>query len=262
MKGKYLIISTLGFLVILVITYFFWLSPGRGCKETEQEKPLKLKSEVSSSSPNSAASPLPTSPSFTGEDEFEAFEELLEELLAEESSGEVGKGEEQQVATSKKEDIIPKPSQSSILERLEAFKRSSKEYQELAAQARILIRQRNRLSRETVELTSKYVPALHKFVAIPPVPTEERKRFEEQKDRFPPEVVHRIQGLWRIAEERKEEREELGAYLKELDRRKAQVKEELERVNEQLNRVNASIIELLHRHGLPGTRIELRNVTR
>ena len=150
-----------------------------------------------------------------------------------------------------------------IRQRIKAFKESSKEYQELNEQSLLLMRRTNQLREEISQLEQEIRNTIPEFISIPSLPTEENIRdFERLKDRFPPEVVQKVQEMHRSTEERQDERKTLGQYLDELTEMRDHLVEELKSAGEQRSEVNAAIIDLLHRHGLPGTRAEVEEAVK
>ena len=122
--------------------------------------------------------------------------------------------------------------------------------------------QRNQLTEEISELEEEISSTLREFVSIPSLSSsvsaeEEIKRLERFKDQYPPEAIQRAQELIRMAEDRRGERQVLWQYLSELIETRDHLIEKRKSVDEKFSEVTAAIIDLYHRHGLPGTRAEV-----
>jgi RNA polymerase sigma factor (sigma-70 family) len=139
-----------------------------------------------------------------------------------------------------------------VMERLKAFKQSSKEYQELQRQFGPLVRRFNELQREGTDLSTKVHELTQKVIENPQLPTEEeQKKSEQLLAQMPPDIVQRYEKGLREAKSRKEEREIIVSYWEDLQARLNQVIKESKLVEKQMNEVDDAIINLLRQNRLP-----------
>ncbi|MCX6113382.1 MAG: hypothetical protein NTY22_08935, partial [Proteobacteria bacterium] len=139
-----------------------------------------------------------------------------------------------------------------VMERLEVFKQSSKEYKELHKQFSLLLHRDNELQSEGMSLSKDLYKVTKEIIEIPQLaPEETRKKFEQLLSQMPPEVAQKYQELLRVAEDRKEERKILVEYSNDLQTRLNQMTRESKFVERQIGEVDDAIRDLLHQNGLP-----------
>jgi hypothetical protein len=237
------------FLLITIIWNIY--QPTKEDTITAPSQPEKLEQPASSTTPNRVS--IATSGQSSGSEsvnqqEVEQMIRYLEKLDKEEGDGPA-------------DSPVIANQQLSVMERLKAFRQSSKEYQALREQASTLRRQFNQSWEPILEVEYTISDVLHEFVKIPHISTEEaqraRERLERNKDQMSPEEYQKVLEILSRAKGRQDEVHKLSTELKSLNEIHEALKEEQERIHSQLREVYQAIIGLYHQHGLPGTHAEL-----